>query len=227
MDAPLLDVAGVSRRFVLPAETIWAVREASLTAYPGEFIAVFGASGSGMSTLLNLIAGLDAPDEGRILVGPVEVGRLDEAGRARLRLATVGVVFQDHNLIEEFTALENVALPLEVLGTPRAEAARLAEVELRRVGLAGMGSRTADQFSGGQRQRIGIARALVGDRRILLADEPTGALDSKNSRALFELLRALCDQGALVVVCSHDLMTHEFADRVFEMVDGRLVAAGR
>jgi putative ABC transport system ATP-binding protein len=221
-EAPLLDLAGVARCYLSQAETIWAVRDAHLRARPGEFVCVFGASGSGKSTLLNLIAGLDTPDDGRILVGSIDVGRLNEDQRARLRLTTIGVVFQDHNLVEEFSAVENVALPLEVLGVGPSEARRQAEEQLDRVGLADLGDRPASRFSGGQRQRIGIARALVGDRRVLLADEPTGALDSHNSRALFKLLRELCDDGTLVIVCSHDLMTHEFADTVYEMVDGQL-----
>ncbi|TWG16398.1 ABC transporter ATP-binding protein [Micromonospora taraxaci] len=220
---PLLEISGVSRCFSSPAETIWAVRDANLRAFPGEFVCIFGTSGSGKSTLLNTIAGLDIPDRGRVLVESTDLARLDEDQRAQMRLSTIGVVFQDYNLVEEFTAAENVALPLEVRGMASTEARRLADEQLERVGLGGLGNRLAVQFSGGQRQRIGIARALIGDRRILVADEPTGALDSQNSRALFKLLRELCDQGTLVIVCSHDTMTQEFADTVYEMVDGQLL----
>ncbi|AVT34597.1 ABC transporter ATP-binding protein [Plantactinospora sp. BC1] len=223
----LLAVEGVSRRFVTRSETVWAVRDADLRASAGEFVCVFGASGSGKSTLLNLIAGLDQADAGRILVESTEVGRLNEDQRARLRLTNVGVIFQDHNLIEEFTAQENVALPLEVTGVPYRRALELADQQLARVGLEGLGSRLPSQLSGGQRQRVGIARALVGDRRVLLADEPTGALDSSNSRALFRLLRQLCDQGTLAVVCTHDPMCREYADTVYEMVDGSVVRRER
>jgi ABC-type lipoprotein export system ATPase subunit len=221
----LLSVHDVSRSYRSGVETVWAVQDANLRARHGEFVCVFGASGSGKSTLINLIAGLDTPDSGTILVESVDVGRLNESQRARLRLEKVGVVFQDHNLVEEFTAVDNVALPLEVLGVKTDEARSQAVVQLERVGLAGLGPRLPNQLSGGQRQRVGIARALVGSRQILLADEPTGALDSKNSRALFELLRELCDQGALVVVCTHDLMIKEFADTIYEMVDGRLMVS--
>jgi putative ABC transport system ATP-binding protein len=220
---PLLSVEGAGRRYVTGAETVWAVREASFEAHAGEFVAVFGASGSGKSTLVNLLAGLDVPDDGTVWIGQADVGALDEDARARLRLGTVGVVFQDHNLVEEFSAAENVALPLEVRGWTYRDALREAEVHLDRVGLAGLGGRLPSQLSGGQRQRVGIARALVGDRRVLLADEPTGALDSANSRALFELIRALCDDGTLAVVCSHDLMVRRFADTVYEMVDGQVL----
>lgn len=219
---PLVELKAVSRCYKSQAETIWAVRKVDLVAEAGEFVCIFGASGSGKSTLLNLVAGLDTPDSGSILVESSQVDQLDEDQRAKLRLTTIGVVFQDHNLIEEFTAKENVALPLEVLGLTSTEAGNQAERQLDRVGLDELGNRLAGNFSGGQRQRIGIARALAGDRRVLLADEPTGALDSKNSRALFELLRQLADEGTSVVVCSHDLMAHEFADTVYEMVDGEL-----
>lgn len=222
----MLSIANVSRSYSSHAETVWAVRDVSLTAGPGEFVCISGASGSGKSTLLNLIAGLDNADEGVIVVGGTEVGALSETQRARLRLETVGVVFQDHNLIEEFTAAENVSLPLEVLGVDGRQARQRAGEELSRVGLAGLDRRLPRQLSGGQRQRVGVARAVVGDRRVLLADEPTGALDSKNSRELFGLIRSLCDQGVLAVVCSHDAMCREFADTAYEMVDGALTVAG-
>lgn len=217
----LLTVAEVGRSFVSDAETVWAVRDANLTAHAGEFVCVFGASGSGKSTLINLIAGLDSPDCGRIVVDSREIGRLDETGRARLRLQTVGVVFQEYNLIEEFTAIENVALPLEARGASSADAFTQAARQLARVGLAGLEDRLPGQLSGGQRQRVGIARALTGDRRILLADEPTGSLDSKATLDLFKLVRGLCDGGTLAVVCSHDPRCQEFADVVYEMDDGR------
>jgi ABC-type lipoprotein export system ATPase subunit len=150
-----------------------------------------------------------------------EIARLDEKERAWLRLQTVGVVFQEYNLIEEFTALENVALPLEAQGASSEDAFTQAAGELARVGLAGLGKRLPGELSGGQRQRVGIARALTGERRILLADEPTGSLDSQATLDLFKLVRALCDGGTLAVVCSHDPRCQEFADVVYEMADGR------
>jgi putative ABC transport system ATP-binding protein len=217
MTSRLLVVENISRSFVSTAEAVTAVRDVSLTAHAGEFVCVAGASGSGKSTLVNLITGLDTADTGRILVEQADLGLLDESARARLRLTSIGVVFQDHNLIEEFTALENVALPLEAQGLDgRAQALD----QLARVGLADIAHRMPHQLSGGQRQRVGVARALVGDRRVLVADEPTGALDSRAARKLFELIRTLCDDGMLAVVCSHDPMFREIADTVYEMSDG-------
>ncbi len=218
----LLEVSRVSRTYVSQAETVHAAREVTFSPQAGEFVCIYGPSGSGKTTLLNLIAGLDIPDSGSIHVDGIDVGALDEGGRARLRLETIGVVFQDHQLIDEFTAWENVALPLEVRGLPGKQARAAAVAELERVGLGGLGDRLPSQLSSGQRQRVGIARALVGQRRVLLADEPTGSLDSTNGRALFALIRALCDQGTLAVVCTHDPLAHEYADAVYELVDGRL-----
>lgn len=174
---------------------------------------------------MNLLAGLDLPDSGEIQVGGDDVARLDEAGRARLRLRTVGVVFQDHNLLDEFTAAENVALPLEALGRRPEDADKEAITQLARVGLAGLERRFPQQLSGGQRQRVGIARALTGDRAVLLADEPTGSLDSAASTEIFSLIRQLCDDGLLAVVCSHDPLCRNYAHVVYEMRDGRLAPA--
>ena len=159
----LLAVEGVSRRFVTRSETVWAVRDADLRASAGEFVCVFGASGSGKSTLLNLIAGLDQADAGRILVESTDVGRLNEDQRARLRLSNVGVVFQDHNLIEEFTARENVVLPLEVIGVPSVQALEQADQQLARVGLEGLGGRLPEPIVR-RAAAAGWDRAGVGRR---------------------------------------------------------------
>jgi ABC-type lipoprotein export system ATPase subunit len=152
------------------------------------------------------------------------VTSLDDTGRALLRLERVGIVFQEHRLIDEFTAAENVALPLEARGVATTEALERAAQALMRVGLDRLEARRPDQLSGGQRQRVGIAGALVGGRRVLLADEPTGSLDSKTSLEIFALFRALCDDGVLVVLCSHDPRSASFADRHVEMIDGQLLS---
>ncbi|MEU4178286.1 ABC transporter ATP-binding protein [Streptomyces sp. NPDC026589] len=220
--APLIQTRDLCKAYRSAVETVWAAREVNFAASAGEFVCVYGASGSGKSTLLNLLAGLDVADTGDIQVAGVDVSAADEAQRARLRLVAVGVVFQHHQLVEEFTAAENVALPLEARGDTSSAAHAEAVAQLARVGLAGLEDRLPGQLSGGQRQRVGIARALAGDRAVLLADEPTGALDSAATREMFTLLRKLCDEGVLAVVCSHDTRCREFADSVYEVVDGRL-----
>lgn len=224
-DAPLrlLSASGLSRTFVSGVENILAVDRVDLGVLAGEFICIHGASGSGKSTLLSLLSGLDDPDEGEVVLDGQSVRQLDTSRRAMLRLTTVGMVFQQHALIEEFTALENVALPLEAVGVSVADAAAEAREQLGRVGIEDLSDRLPADMSGGQRQRVGIARALVGRRQLLLADEPTGALDSKNSLALFGMIRALCDQGVAAIVCTHDLQCGPFADHVYEMIDGRLI----
>jgi len=221
---PLIRVSGVTKTYTSDAEVVWAAREVDLIAHAGEFVCIYGASGSGKSTLLNLLAGLELADSGEIQVGDRDVGESDEAGRAELRLRTVGVVFQEYNLLEEFTAAENVALPLEASGIDRTSAHNEAVRQLARVGLSGLVARLPSQMSGGQRQRVGIARALTGHRAILLADEPTGSLDSTSTSELFALVRTLCDEGTLAIVCSHDSRCQDFADTVYEIADGQLIA---
>lgn len=212
----------VSRTYTSGVDQVKALQNVSLRIHRSEFACVLGASGSGKTTLLNVIAGLDRPDAGSIQVNSREVTDLSEGDLTRLRRDDVGVVFQDQNLIEEFTALENVMLPLEVAGCGPTEARNQAEAELEKVGLAGLGSRRPARLSGGQKQRVGIARALVGNRHILLADEPTGALDSVNSRALFEVLQQLCSAGASVLLATHDPLAQEYVDSVYTMSDGLL-----
>ncbi|MFD5161658.1 ABC transporter ATP-binding protein [Streptomyces hawaiiensis] len=222
VDVALIRTKDVCKAYRSEVETVWAARDVDFSARPGEFVCIYGASGSGKSTLLNLLAGLDLADTGEIRVGGVDVGAANERQRAELRLRTVGVVFQDHRLIQEFTAAENVALPLEARGLSTAQAREEALRQLARVGLAGLEDRLPRQLSGGQRQRVGVARALTGQRAVLLADEPTGALDSAATGELFQLIRKLCDEGVLAVVCSHDPRCRDYADTVYEVVDGRL-----
>lgn len=219
---PLVELRDVTKTFTTEAEMIWAVRDVSLQANAGEFVCIYGPSGAGKSTLLNLIVGLDLADSGEIQVDGQEVTKLDEDSRSTLRRKSVGVVFQDDALIEEFTAAENVALPLEAQNVDTRTALEQAEDLLTTVGLDGMGDRWPRQLSGGQKQRVGIARALAGGRSIIVADEPTGALDSKTSSELFELIADLCQSGTLAMVCSHDPLCRIYAGTVYEMVDGEL-----
>lgn len=221
----VIRVNRLTRIYQTPAETVRAVDDVSFTARTGEFVCLHGTSGSGKSTLLNLMAGLDQSDEGSVTVDGVVVSTSSPSERARLRLTTVGVVFQHDNLIEEFTALENVMFPLELRGgIDRVAACKQALSWLDRVGMAKFATRIPAELSGGQQQRVGIARALVGDRKVLVADEPTGALDTSNSKALFTLIRDLCVDGVTAVVTSHDPMARSYASRSLEMSDGRLSA---
>lgn len=200
-----------------------AVDGVSLTVTAGEFVALMGASGCGKSTLLHVVAGLlDGAEGGVEVFGQEMVGR-SERDRTALRLKDVGVVFQDHLLVPELTAVENVELPLVMAGVVRGEARAQAVQMLERVGLEGLEDRVPDRMSGGQRQRVGIARAMVGGRRVLLADEPTGNLDTDSSRAVVELVRQLCADGVAALVVTHDPRVAGAADRVLHMEDGRFV----
>ncbi|MBW9208004.1 ABC transporter ATP-binding protein [Mumia sp. zg.B17] len=217
---PLVRTVGVEREFVSPAETVRAVGGVDFEADSGEFVCLFGHSGSGKTTMLNLLAGLDLPTSGRVVVAGHDLTQISAEGRIRLRRDEVGMVHQSHQLISEFTAAENVALPIEARGTNTVEALDEAERLLESVGLAGYGGRYPDELSGGQQQRVGIARALSGGRKILLADEPTGSLDSRNAGAIFDLLAVMSSKGVLVVVASHDPACRERASRSIEMLDG-------
>lgn len=182
-----------------------------------------GPSGSGKSTVLQLAGGLDTPTSGTVEVAGVDVGGLSSSGRAALRRKHIGYVFQDFNLLPTLTAGENVALPQELDGVRRRQARRDARAALREVDLTELIDRFPDQMSGGQQQRVAIARALVGDRRLVLADEPTGALDSATGELVLALLRARADAGAAVVLVTHEARHAAWADRVVFLRDGRMV----
>jgi ABC-type lipoprotein export system ATPase subunit len=220
--APAVSLRGVNVTYCPSGDAVHALRDVQFDLAYGEFACVLGASGSGKSTLVNVIAGLQPPDDGSVQVAAREWNGTSEQQRSRLRLEHVGVVFQDNNLIHEFTARENVALPLEASGHSYSTAGDAADHLMSLVGLDGLGDRFPRQLSGGQRQRVGIARALSGNRKILLADEPTGALDSANSRALFAVFRSLARQGTAVLLVTHDLECRPFVDQVYRMSDGRL-----
>lgn len=217
----MIECSNLTRRYVTAAEVVVALDSVSLSVGAGEFVCVNGPSGSGKSTLLNLVAGLDRPDDGEVTVLDTRIDNRSEEARAAFRLEHIGVIFQDDNLISEFTALENVMLPLEARRRSDARAEALRALE--RLGVSDLSARRPSDMSGGQRQRIGIARAIVGDRSLLIADEPTGALDSNNSRALFASIAELCATGRSALVATHDPLAREFATRTIEMIDGRLV----
>ncbi|WP_018655353.1 ABC transporter ATP-binding protein [Actinomadura flavalba] len=221
----VLEMAGVTRDHGTGAALVRALRGVDLTVAEGEFVAVMGPSGSGKSTLLRLAGGLDRPTEGTVRVAGTDLAALDGRRLAAVRRRDAGYVFQDLNLIATLTAAENVMLPLELDGvrTRRARAEALAVLE--RVGLADVAGRFPDDLSGGQRQRVAIARALVGERRLVLADEPTGALDSVTGDDVLRLLRARCADGAACLMVTHDARHAAWADRVIFLYDGRIDAS--
>ncbi|WP_083960112.1 ABC transporter ATP-binding protein [Streptoalloteichus hindustanus] len=199
-----------------------AVRGVSLTAEPGTLTAVMGPSGCGKSTLLTIAGGLQPPDEGNVTVAGVRLGELSEKDLYRHRRRHVGYVFQDYNLVQILTVVENVALPLELDGAPRARAVEQAKQALSAVGMADHADRFPDTLSGGQQQRVALARAICGERRLVLADEPTGALDSANANQVLDVLASLVRGGVACVVVTHDPAVAARAHRIARMRDGLL-----
>ena len=201
---------------------VHALRGISLDVLAGELIAVMGQSGSGKSTLLTCAGGLDTPTSGEVSIEGTPLSSLSRRGLAALRRQSVGYVFQDFNLIPALTAAENVALPRELDGVRMRQARALALQALESVGVADLADRFPDDMSGGQQQRVAIARAIVGERRLILADEPTGALDSETGEAVLRLLRDRVDAGAAGVLVTHEARHAAWADRVVFLRDGRI-----
>lgn len=214
--------ASVSRRYGDGDLAVHALREVTLTIDAGELLAIMGPSGSGKSTMLALAGGLDKPTGGHVHVGGQDLARQSAASLAGLRRRCVGYVFQDRNLLPQLTAVENVALPLELDGTRPKVARREAAQLLDELGLTRLADRFPDDLSGGEQQRVAVARAVVGPRTILLADEPTASLDSLNGEAVVELLRRRCEAGACALMVTHDAALAGYADRVAFLRDGRL-----
>lgn len=220
---PILRLAEVSRVHGSDTTAVRALAGVSMEVHAGELVAVMGPSGSGKSTLLNLAGGLDAPTGGQVFIEGEAIGSLKGDGLARLRRRRVGFVFQDFNLIPSLTAAENVALPLELDGQRVRRARRHAMAALDLVGVCELADRYPDAMSGGQQQRVAIARALVGDRRLVLADEPTGALDSHTGEEVLRVLRERCDAGAAGLLVTHEARHAAWADRVVFLRDGVVV----
>jgi putative ABC transport system ATP-binding protein len=220
---PMLELRAVSKSYGHGGAEVHALREVTLMAGAGEMVAVMGPSGSGKSTLLTIAGTLEDPTSGEVLVGGQSLAWMPRGAKARLRRQTIGYVFQDFNLLPGLTAVENVSLPLELDGTP-ARRARLAGLRiLDGLGLGERAGHYPDQLSGGERQRVAIARAMVGERRLLLADEPSGALDSVNGEAVMRLLHGACkNDGMTAVVVTHDAQLASWADRVIFLRDGRI-----
>jgi putative ABC transport system ATP-binding protein len=219
----VLEMQGVSKTYGSGEATVHALLEVDLSVEAGAMVAVMGPSGSGKSTLLTIAGSLEEPDSGEVLVGGRSLSGMSRGDKARLRRRTVGYVFQDFNLLPGLTAAENVALPLELDGMSAGKARAAGLQALTGLGLADRASRFPDQLSGGERQRVAIARAVVGDRRLLLADEPSGALDSVNAEEVMRLLHEACKRGVAAVVVTHDAQLASWADRVVFLRDGRVV----
>jgi putative ABC transport system ATP-binding protein len=216
----ILELRDVHRVHGSGASAVHALAGVTLTVDAGELVAVMGPSGSGKSTLLNLAGGLDSPTRGEVVVEGTVLGTCSRRALAALRRRRIGYVFQDLNLLTSLTSAENVALPLELDGIGVRKARQLAEAGLSEVDLDGYGPRFPDETSGGQQQRVAIARALIGQRRLVLADEPTGALDSHTGEAVLRLLRSKVDDGAAGVLVTHDARHAAWADRVVFLRDG-------
>ena len=223
MTEPLVVLDTVSRIHGEGATAVTALDRVSLAIAPGELVAVMGPSGSGKSTLLNVAGGLDRPTSGRVLIEGEDLTAMSGADLARLRRRRMGFVFQDYNLIPSLTAAENVSLPLELDGERISQARRHARHALDLLGLMDLSDRYPDAMSGGQQQRVAIARALVGDRRFVLADEPTGALDSHTGEEVLRVLRERCDAGIAGLLVTHEARHAAWADRVVFLRDGRVV----
>ncbi|MFI5836143.1 ABC transporter ATP-binding protein [Micromonospora sp. NPDC051300] len=220
MTDPVIELRGVTRRY---DEGPPALRDVSLTVRPGESVAVLGPSGSGKSTLLNLIAGLDRPSEGTVTVAGTRVDRLGEAASARYRRAHVGLVFQFFNLLDDLTVRDNVLLPAQLAGAPGRAAREQADRLLDLLGLTRHATAAPGRLSGGERQRVAVARALVNRPALLLADEPTGALDTAAGEDVRRLLADLHGDGQTVVLVTHDLrLAESCATRVVRLRDGRV-----
>ena len=219
----ILELRQVSRSYGQGSAEVHALRDISLAVDEGAMVAVMGPSGSGKSTLLTIAGTLEEPTTGEVMVAGQNVRQLSRGAKAQLRRRVIGYVFQDFNLLPGLTAAENVSLPLELDGVSGRKARAAALEALDGLGLAGRASHFPDQMSGGERQRVAIARATVGDRRLLLADEPSGALDSVNAEAVMRLLHDACkNAGMTAVVVTHDAQLASWADRVLFLRDGRV-----
>jgi putative ABC transport system ATP-binding protein len=220
--AAVCRVLGVRKTFEADLAPVRALRGVDLEIGPGEFVAVMGPSGCGKSTLLNLIAGLDVPDEGTITIADQEVTGRTEDELARMRRKHIGIVFQFFNLLESMTVLENVVLPAVIAGTKRKQAETRARDMLDLLGLGDKAKDMPGVLSGGQRQRLAIARALANEPTLLLADEPTGALDSAGGHEVLELFKRLHSEGQTIVMVTHNQEVADAADRIVHMRDGRV-----
>ncbi len=221
----MIRLASVSKQYRTTELETTALDGVDLDIEQGEFVAVMGPSGCGKSTLLNIIGLIDAPSGGQYFFGDREVSGYSESRLADLRKGNVGFIFQSFNLIDELTVYENVELPLLYQKVPKAQRRNLVREALELVGLSARARHRPEQLSGGQQQRVAVARAVVGDPKLILADEPTGNLDSKNGEEVMSMLKILNEQGATILMVTHSPGHAERAHRIVNLLDGRVVAA--
>ena len=219
----IISVHNVTRVFGIGQQAVTAVNDANLTVNTGEFLTIMGRSGSGKTTLLNLMAGLDQPTSGTLMFEGRDLATLNEADQVQLRRHKISFIFQSFGLIPLLSAYENVELPLTYRGMPSAERKTRVNDALEKVGMAHRMKHFPSQLSGGQQQRVAVARAVVGEPSLLLADEPTGNLDSTNGKAVMDLMRELHDGGATICMVTHDPRYAEYAERNISLFDGRIV----
>jgi putative ABC transport system ATP-binding protein len=223
----MIDISGVNKTFILGDSTVHALNNINLRIEQGEYLSVMGPSGSGKSTLLNMLGLLDRPDSGRYSLNGVDTQSLDENERARLRREQIGFVFQSYHLIARLTARENVEMPLMLSGVPASTRHELVQGILEKLGIARRASHLPNQLSGGERQRVAIGRSIVMKPAILLADEPTGNLDSRSGAEVTEILENLNREGITLVIVTHDNDMGERARRRIRMVDGAVATDHR
>ena len=218
----IIEIKNLNKSFIMGDEKIKAIDNVNFKVEKGEFVAIIGPSGSGKSTLMNILGLLDIPDSGQYLLDNMEVNKLSDNKLAMLRNRKIGFIFQNFNLLQKLNALENVKIPLIYQGLSNKEANKLAYKFLDEVGLKGRAKHLPTQLSGGQQQRVAIARALVGNPEIILADEPTGALDSKTSIEIMNMLKNLNQNGQTIILITHDISVAKKAKRIVKISDGKL-----
>ena len=223
---PLIELRDIYKIYHMGDTDVHASDGVSMKIYKGEFVAIVGQSGSGKSTLMNIIGCLDVPTSGQYFLNGEDVSELTDDEQAEIRNKTLGFIFQQYNLIPKLNVQENVELSLLYAGIPSDERAERARYQIARVGLAGKEKKLPSQLSGGQQQRVSIARALAGNPSVILADEPTGALDSRTSREVLDFLQKLNDEGNTIVLITHDNSIAQEAKRVIRVADGKIIFDG-
>jgi putative ABC transport system ATP-binding protein len=223
---PLIEFKNLYKTYQMGEETVFACDNISLKIFAGEFVAIVGQSGSGKTTCMNIIGCLDIPTQGKYLLGGTDIGELDDNAQADIRNKMIGFIFQQYNLLPKLNVEENVEISLIYAGLPRNERKERSLEVLEKVGLGNKLKNLPSQLSGGQQQRVSIARALAGNPSVILADEPTGALDSKTGREVIGLLKQLHDEGNTVVLITHDNSIAMEAERIIRLEDGRVVYDG-